>query len=226
MPLKIVMHEVVCPKCGGKTVVKKGMQKTRFGMVQTYLCNKCKRFFRNKPLPYSKYHPRIIYHALNHYNIGCSLQKTSSLVNKQFKVKTGKSTIHLWVTKYRSLCPILSVRDQYKDAGDVVFKKRFEHENLPYEFMYHRYKLHRNAGRRFPGLVKYICGFEHGCPDEFFKIGERCSKPKFTVDVNFSSRVNLACRMAGFAVLAKRNNRERHSLVEKFMLINYTATVA
>lgn len=220
------MNEVVCPKCGCKTVVKKGMRKTRFDMVQIYFCKRCKRFFRNRSLPYSKYHPRIIYHALNHYNTGCSLQKTSSLVNKQFKAKIGKTTIHSWVTKYQSLCPIMSVRNQYKDEGEVIFKKRFEHENLAYEFMYHRYKLHRNAGRRFPGLVKYIRGFDHGCPDEFFEIGERCSKPKFKVDVKVRAQVNLACRMADFAVLAKRSNRERHSLVENFMLINDTATVA
>lgn len=224
--LKIVMDKIICPHCKGKTVVKKGIRKTRFGMVQRYLCKSCSRYFADKPLPRCTYHPRIIYHALNHYNMGCSLQKTRSLVNKQFKINVGKTTIHSWITKYQSICPILSIREQYKDAEDVIFKKRFEHENLSYEFMYHQYKLQRYASRRFPGLFKYICGFESGCPDEFFEIGERCSKPKFKVDVKVRAHVNLACRMADFAVLAKRNNRERHSLVENFMLINDTATVA
>jgi transposase-like protein len=220
------MNEIVCPKCKSKNVIKKGIRKTRFGLVQIYQCKKCIRLFRNKSLPYITYHPRIIYQALNHYNLGFSLQKTSSLINKQFKVKTSKTTIHSWVKKYQSLCPIVSFRNQYKNSGDVVFKKSFKHENLPYEFIYHKYKLHRYAARRFPALVSYIRGFEQGCPDEFFEIGERCSQPKFKVDVKVKSQVNLACRMADFAVCAKRNNRDRHSLVENFMIINDTATIA
>ena len=32
--------------------------------------------------------------------------------------------------------------------------------------------------------------------------------------------------MAAFAISARRNNRERHNLVEKFMLVNDTATIA
>ena len=45
MLLKIVMHEVVCPKCEGKTSVKKGIRKTRFEMVQRYLCKHCSIYF-------------------------------------------------------------------------------------------------------------------------------------------------------------------------------------
>jgi len=221
-----MMNEIVCPKCNSKNVIKKGKRKTRFGLVQLYQCKKCASLFRDKSLPYTTYHPRIIYQALNHYNLGFSLKKTSNLINKQFKIKTSKTTIHSWVKKYKSLCPILSFRNLYKNSIDVVFKKSFNHENLPYEFIYHRYKLKKYALKSFTGLVSYIQGFENGCPDEFFEIGERCSKPRFKVDVKLKSQVNLACHMADFSVNAKRNNRERHSLVENFMIINDTATVA
>ena len=39
-------------------------------------------------------------------------------------------------------------------------------------------------------------------------------------------RKNLACDLAGFAVNAARTNHQRHKVVETFMLVNDTATVA
>ena len=170
--------------------------------------------------------PKIIYHALNFYHLGYNLRQTSKQVNRKFKVKTSKSTIYYWTSKYKDFCPIYSMRNSFSRDDDVLFTKRFEHENLDYLFMYHKYKLYALACEDFQGLANYIKSFERGCPDVFFEVGERCSKPIFRVQANASRKMNLACKMAAFALQACRKNLERHKLVEKFMLINDKATIA
>ncbi len=114
----------------------------------------------------------------------------------------------------------------YEEYKDVLFTKQFEHENLDYLFIYHKYKLDALTGNSFAGLARYITNFEKGCPDVFFKVGQRCSKPIFDVKVEAKKQVNLACRMTRFAVNAARKNIHRHKIVEEFMIINDAATIA
>jgi len=223
------MNDVHCPSCSSSRVIKKGRRTTCFEKVQLYRCNSCGKHFAKRPMKYVSYPPLVIYTSLIFYHLGHTLDETRKQVNKQFKVNTGKTTIYSWVKRYQDLCPISRLRERMLDEGtadDVVFTKQFDHENLEYLFLYHKYKLGALASQRFPGLAEYIIRFENGCPDAFFKFGERCSQPLFQVNVKPRSGVNLACKMARFAVSARRNNRERHRLVEWFMLVNDTATVA
>ncbi len=217
---------VKCPRCGSKHVIKRGKRKEHFGILQVYQCKDCERRFVMKSLKHKMYLTKVIYSAINYYNLGHSLDEVSKLVNKNFKVKTSKSTIHLWITEFQSLSPISSLKNNFFGHDEVLFTKRFDHENLEYVFMYHKYKLGAFLSKRFPELMAYITRFEEGCPEVFFEIGERCSQPRFRVNVRVRKTVNLACKMASFAVLAAKDNRERHELVEQFMIINDKATVA
>lgn len=215
-----------CLKCGSKNVIRKGKRKTRYGVRQRHLCKDCGKMFTDSVIQHKIYSPRVIFNAINHYNVGCNVREVSKRINKTFKVKTSKSIVHSWIHEFRNLCPISTVRDSFSEYKDVVFSKSFEHENLDYEFMYHKYKLDSLAKRQFPGLFRYIKRFEKGCPNVFFEVGERCSKPKFEAKVKATKRRNLACKMVEFAAKAARNNYERHDLVERFMLINDKATIA
>ena len=217
---------MICPWCESKNVIKKGKRKTRYKLEQMYYCKTCRKRFVDRYLKHKMYPTRVVYHALNYYNLGFTLDETSRLVNKKYKVKTSKTTIYSWMNKFQNLCPISKVRDSFSSYENVLFTKRFEHENLDYEFMYHKYKLDAFVKKRFPGLTDYILRFEKGCPDVFFEVGERCSKPNFEAEAEVRKVSNLACRMAVFAVQAARDNRERHKLVETFMIINDMATIA
>jgi len=215
-----------CPNCKSKNIIKRGRRKGKFGSEQLYYCKDCGRRFAGRSLEYKMYPARVIFNALNYYNLGCNLNESSRLVNKKYKVKTGKSTIYDWVNEFQDLCPISTVRNSFSSYGDVLFTKRFEHENLDYEFMYHKYKLDVFVRKRFPGLADYIIRFEKGCPDVFFEVGERCSKPSFEAEAEVKKSSNLACKMASFAVQAATSNLEKHKLVERFMIVNDKATVA
>jgi len=220
------MKTIKCPRCGSKHVIKKGRRKQHFEIIQIYQCKECERRFVMKPLEHKMYPTKVIYNAINYYNLGYSLNEVSKLVNKNFKLKTGKSTVHLWIKEFQSLSPISYLRNNFSNYDNVLCTKRFEHENLEYVFMYHKYKLDAFVRERFPDLADYIVRFEERCPDVFFEIGERCSRPRFSVDIRVRKTVNLACKMASFAVQAARDNRERHELIERFMIINDKATVA
>ncbi|MCK4364829.1 MAG: IS1 family transposase [Thermoplasmatales archaeon] len=220
------VFNIKCLKCGSKHVVKRGKRKRNFGSVQAYYCKECGRSFVDKTFQHRTYPIRIVFNALNYYNLGYSLDETSKILNKKFKVRTCKTTVYYWIKKFQRFSPISSLRNNFLNYDDVLFTKRFEHENLEYEFMYHKYKLDTFVRGKFPGLADYIVRFEGGCPDVFFEIGERCSQPRFMVDVHVTSKKNLACMLAGFAVLTAKDNRERHNLVEELMVINDKATVA
>ena len=132
---------VRCPNCNSKCVVKRGKRKGKFGSKQRYYCKECKIWFVERGLRYKIYPPWIIYNALNYYNLGQNLRDVSRQVNKAFRVKTSKSTIHSWLHEFQNLCPISTVRENFVGYENVLFTKSFEHENLDYEFMYHKYKL-------------------------------------------------------------------------------------
>lgn len=217
---------MICPWCESKALIKKGKRKTRYKLEQVYYCKTCRKRCIDRYLKHRMYPTHVIYHTLNCYNLGFTLEEASRLVNKKYKVNTSKSTVYSWVNEFRSLCPILGWRDDFSGTGDVLFTKRFAHENLDYTFMYHTYKLDVLTRKHFPSLFRYITRFEKGCPDVFFQVGARCSKPSFEAEVQVRNVSNLACMMAGFGAQATEDNRERHKLVETFMVINDKATIA
>ena len=215
-----------CPNCGSKKVVKRGKRRGIYCSVQVYRCKECKTTFSDKKFKHKTYPGRIVYNALNYYNLGHTLDETRKFLNKRYKIMISKTTIYSWLKTYEDICPISVIRDKFSDFETVLFTKKFEHENLDYVFLYHKYKLDLFAKNSFLGLNNYITSFEGGCPDAFFEVGQRCSQPIFETKIKAKKRVNLACKMASFAVQARRINRERHDLVENFMIINDKATVA
>jgi transposase-like protein len=220
------MNDTKCPYCGKKYVVKRGLRKSRFGKKQLYFCKLCRRKFVDRSFRHRTYSPRVIYHSLISYNLGNTLEQTSKLVNRRFKVRTSPSTIHTWIKEFRQLCPISAARKQFLNGiEEPLVSSTFIHQELEYRFLCHLGKL-RAAETSFPSLAGYVRQFEKGCPDAFFKAGSRCSQPIFTVRAPVRKERNLACEMAGFAVKAARTNYERHGLVENFFLASDLATIA
>jgi hypothetical protein len=190
---------MACPYCNSESIIKKGVRHLKFETAQMYFCKSCGRYFSSKKIPQRMYAPSIIIATLNLYDQGYSLDKTRLKINKSFKVKLGKSTIHSWIRSYAEFCPIHYVRDQFLPGADVLFRKHFDHENLDYEFIYHSYKLETKVKNNFSKLYAYIKRFEKGCPKEFFEIGKRCSQPLFDVRVDVRRSKNLSCKLAEFS---------------------------
>jgi len=217
-----------CPKCNGTQVIKKGIRKTRYKQEQMYYCKTCKKRFIPRKLKDKTYPANVVITAINYYNLGYTIEETSRLINRRFKVKTSKSSVHNWLNEFSDVCSFQKIRKEMLkeyEKGTVVFTNSFEHQGLDYEFKYHKAKLERFASH-FPDLISYLQRFEQGCPNELFEGGKRCSQLKFSVNVKKSRGKNQACRLAKLAMRAAEENRMRHEVVEEFMLINDTATVA
>ena len=78
----------------------------------------------------------------------------------------------------------------------------------------------------FHGLRSYLLWLEKNSPDKYFEGGQRSSTLKKDPQVKPHVFYNKACEMTNIALKTARNNRERHSIVEDFFLINDLSTVA
>jgi transposase-like protein len=218
--------KVKCPKCGGEDVIRKGTRKVKLGIRQFYYCKNCGGSFVNRKLTHKTYNPKIIVNAINSYNLGNTLEEAAKLTNSRFKVNVSKSSVHSWLNEFKNICPYHNLRTEIlkKYGKDIMVTKTFEHNGLNYNFKYHKGKTDILCNHH-PPLAEYLKGFENGCP-EFFENNERCSQLKIDITPKKSGSYNLACKLAGLALKAAGNNKERHTLIENFMLINDSSTIA
>jgi len=185
---------VICPHCHGKDVVRRGISSLKLSSKQVYFCKTCRKKFSTGGLAYKTYSPAVIVAALNQYNLGDTLEETARHVNRRFKVKVSKSTVHLWLHEFADLGNYHRIRDEVlsKFGKDIVVSKEFEHHGLNYNFKYHRGKLGW-LGPEFSGLVRYIKAFEQGAPD-YSQQDERPSQLRIELKVNFETSYNQACK--------------------------------
>ena len=213
-----------CPECKSKNVIKYG----RYGNVQTYCCKDCQKRFRDKGLKEKTYSPHVITSVITQYNLGNTLEESARYVNRRFKVKVSKSSVHAWIKEFADICTYRKLRLQVvkKYLGDIVFAYSFQHSGLTYDFRYHLPKLELLCSS-YPSLTRYLRDMEKRCPSDIFKENKRCSQIKLNaVKFKKQRRYNQACKLAGFALKACNKNTERHNKVEEFMLINDSSTIA
>lgn len=221
--------DVVCGACGGKRVIRKGRRRVKYGRRQLYYCKDCNKGFCGSKLSNKTYGPKVIGNAISEYNLGSTVVEAVKHTNRRFKVKVSKSSVHGWVKEFSDVCTFRGMRDEIVESygkDEMIAGRCFEHKGLSYEFQYHLPKLDVLCGQRFGKLREYIRGFDEGCPKYFGDIENRCSQMNIDISARKERKFNNACRLAGFALKLFRSNRERHSAVERFMLVNDSCTVA
>ena len=221
------MKDVKCPGCGSKHIIKRGKRKTKLGAEQVYYCKGCTKTFVQRGFKNKTYGAKAIVETINLYNLGFTLEETVKAINKRFKIHVTKSSVHRWMKEHRNICTYHKFRKaMVKRYGkDIVVSKGFEYNGLAYNFRYHKGKLGL-LGEGFPALASYIKRFESGCPGFFDSIENRCSKLRIHVAIEKTEGENQASRLVSTALKACSTKKERHSMVEKFMLINDDETVA
>ncbi|MBU4189610.1 MAG: hypothetical protein KJ886_01245 [Candidatus Thermoplasmatota archaeon] len=232
----MMIENIRCPVCNNKKgVIRKGRRKIRFGYRQLYFCKDCGKGFveKDRSMSNKTYNPKVILNAISYYNLGSTLNESAKLTNRRFKINVSKSSVHQWLKDCENICTYHKLRPgmlkSYGKNKNILFSKTFEHKGLAYNFRYHKPKLEKLCqGNSFHSLKEYIGGFEkNGCPAKFFEEGGRCSQLSINVR-NFRRErdYNNACKLVTLALKLCNSNRERHSVVEKFMLINDSSTVA
>ncbi len=155
------------------------------GKRQFFFCRDCKKTFSGSKFLYKTYGPKIIVNAVTYYNLGNSLKESAKLINKRFKVKVSKSSISYWLKEIKGFASYSKIRNKIPKnyRKKVLFNKVFEHNNLNYNFRYHKIKS-KIFFKKFPSLISYIKKFEEGCPRFFDKIESRCSQEKIKIYFN------------------------------------------
>jgi len=214
---------VRCPDCNGKNIVRYGW----YGSEQIFYCNNCRRKFKNRGLKNKTYSPMVITSNITCYNLGNTLEESAKSVNKRFKIKVSKSSVHSWVKEFSDICTYWKLRPEvvkkYKDK--IVHAFSFQHSGLTYNFRYHLPKVELLCNK-YPSLIQYLRDMEKRCPSDLFKEDERCSQLLVDVKIKKEGVHNQACKLAGFVLTACTRNIERHEMVENFMLINDSSTIA
>ena len=212
-----------CPHCNGKNIIKYG----RTSGEQAYYCKDCRKKFTKQGLKNKMYKPQVITSIITQYNLGNTLEESAKIVNKRFKVKISKSSVHSWIKEFSDICSYNKLRPRIikKYTGNIIHAFSFQHSGLTYNFQFHLPKLEMLSSK-YPSLMQYLKNMKTRCPSDIFKENERCSQIKLNVSIKKHGRYNQACKLAAFALKACNKNKERHNKVEEFMLINDSSTIA
>jgi len=224
-------EKINCKYCGSGNVVKKGKRKTKLALKQIYKCKDCGKKFISEQ--WNKTYPvKVVMQAVSRYNLGYSLEKTSRLVSKNYKVKVSPKTIHSWIKEFKKICSYDRIRKKSISLfkpDKVILKKVFEHQQ-PYKFQYHKAKAEFFINEYFSGLRGYLENIVEDCPDGLFNNSSRGSAVELA-DVDFGKvgigkRENYACKLAKLSLGMADDKRKRHDILQSFMLINDSCTVA
>lgn len=219
--------EKSCPFCQGKAVVKAGQRLKREGRVQKYYCKNCKKYFCSSSLPHKTYPPQVILNGITFYNLGYKLDVAHKKLGSQFKQSVPKSTFHSWIKQYEDICTFTKYRRKFSFTPKEIIKEKVFQHHQEYAFKMHRLKINILA-KKFPEVRKYLWRIQQNCPNEIFAQGLRCSD--FIIPDIYLKRIktknNNAVALTKLALLLAKRNKDRHSVVQDFMLINDTATIA
>jgi transposase-like protein len=231
---KIITH---CPYCQGPNIVKSGVRKKKHETVQIYYCKNCDKKFTSSITKNRTYPLRVILEAINGYNSFKTMEESAKLVNEKYGLSISSQNISSWMKGFKEYLPILRMRDyisQKYDKKDIFVEAHLFHGQI-YDFLYHRAKTDCVIDeffkhQKFKPLQKFLEIIDTECPHQIFKDSpKRASEYKniFNMDqVKITPRPNFACKTAKFVLQTVVNNKLRHEVLQKFMLLNDSVTVA
>ena len=236
-----------CPFCGSKAI-RKGIRKNKHRIIQKYFCKTCKRFFTDQPLLQSSktYNLKTILNSISNYNLGKPLRKQS----------IPKSTIHNWIKNINLPMHRLRrqiTKNPIKKQRFIHHKQPFlyQYHKLKLQFAKKFPKLinylrtlnkilpsFENTDRisqisKLKEIPTTLARARRGLPPSGCRVGRRPSEAndvvgisEFKTNTNLIQKQNYTTKLANIALQITNNNKERHNIIENFMLINDTATIA
>ena len=223
-----------CPYCSSKKIVRRGVRKKKLEEVQLYLCNDCSKTFTSQRVKGKKFPLKTIIDGLSYYNMGYTREESCGFLKEHYGLDVQPATISAWLEEFSKLCTYSRMREFGKKLytpNQIIQSVTLFHRQV-YRYRYHRAKAElclqefRNA--RLAPLKDYLEAVMAECPHQLFKEGGRASdNAKFDLSqLIVNERFNFAVRLAQLVLQAVNNNRERHEILQKFMLANDSVTVA
>jgi hypothetical protein len=134
-------------------------------------------------------------------------------------------TILRWAKSLGS--SFLRLRDglvlKYEKNVPAVTSRAFIHSGQAYGFMLHNWKLREFCHQE--GLREYLSGLGPWI-DGYFASGSRCSELRNIEHVETVEKRNFLCDAAARILSACDELRERHSVLEEYLVFNDSSTIA
>jgi len=251
-------HIQGCKFCSSKNIIKKGKRKNKLEEIQILQCKNCKKRFTIGEIKSKTYPAKIILNSISKYNLGYSQQQTSKIISQKFKIKVPQRTISEWVNQYKPLTTFNKLRKKAKklfSPEELIEKREFLHNNLPYTFQYHKAKLELlfkdikynnqfiNQSKYYEPIKSYLEKIPTDkFPHHIFKQKQssdaviaqknknkeqRASQLKFNhLKINHLTKTNLANKLTSLALNLSKTNKDRHNAIQNFFLVNDSTTIA
>lgn len=226
-----------CPYCQGTKIVKKGRRKKKMEEIQVYFCNHCQKKFTPQITKGRTYPLRIILEVITLHN---RLKPTAEIV-KKIKEKYGynlsEQSVLNWAKAYKDYLPFSRMRDfvaRKYNPREIIEEVHLMHGQI-YDFKYHRAKTDAILDQDFKHyklrqIKEFLELVGAECPHNIFRQSKnRASEYRnfFDIDeVKIVNKDNTARRIVRFVNQAIANNKLRHEILQEFMLVNDSVTVA
>lgn len=234
-----------CPYCDSKDFVKRGTRKNKHQEVQLYACRnlECGRTFTSRNIKGRQFPWPVILDAISYHNLGYTFPQVAKILESKTGFTPAAETVASWYEEYKPLCRferlrpyamkiLQSWRSKSKEKFDMVETTTLAHRQL-YRFRYHRPKLlltlEEYKNRNFGRLMEFLDAISTETPHQYFSEGERMSeiKSKFDkTDMLVKGKENFANQFAKFILQGVPNNKDRHEVLQRFMIANDSVTVA
>lgn len=236
-PIRNSRDAEICPYCLSTNFVKRGTRKNVNQIVQLYLCKNegCERTFTAQDIKGKHFPLHIIIESMSYYNLGFSLEETCRIIKKKFGVASESATLSDWVNEYKPLCRYERLRSfamKLCKPKDTIEVTTMAHRQL-YRFRYHKPKtflmLQEFKNYKLNALKSYLDNVSSETPHQYFEKGERMSeiRSKFDkADMIVRSKFNFANRLTAFVLQSITDNKQRHEILQRFMIANDSCTVA
>lgn len=250
--MNIEIDEIKCPVCTSQNIKKSGIKKNKLLQFQKYFCINCEKTFVLKPnFSIGKTYPlNIILNSVSLYNKGFSQNEVIKELARKFKIKPSQKTVSNWINEFKNICTFNNLREKaikLFNPNEMVYERKFEHNNLPYKFQVHRAKIRLLfKDKRYNNKFSQISKFEkpvinylrkiltNKFPHHIFhgkEIGqdnlERSSQLIFeTLSFSKIEKNNLANKLTKLSLNLAKNNKQRHEVIQDFIITNDSSTIA
>jgi PD-(D/E)XK nuclease superfamily len=224
-----------CPRCRAKDVIKKGTRKTRHEQRQRWGCNHCGHTFTNLVTKHSPYLVKVIMEEIGRYNLGYSASQTVKYLKRRFGISVPGKTFRLWYAAHKPICTYRTIRDQIKRLiePDGLMEKYYLQHRQVYVYTLHYGKLDLlftyPYHRSYEPLRDYLASVtRRNFPHHLFTPDDPVRSSTYPVRLSaaVTRKENYATKLAALALQIAPSNKKRHETLQRFMLLNNSATIA
>ena len=225
-----------CPRCRAKAVIKKGRRKTRHEARQRWGCTRCGHTFTNLGTKHSPYPVKVIMEAIGRYNLGYSARETVRYLNHRFHITVPEKTFRLWYTAHKPICTYHTIRPQIarRFEPEGLLEKHYLQHRQVYLYTLHHGKLDHLFSFRYHRSYVPVRDYrvtDVPSPDFLHDLftrddRQRSSQYPLILQAEVIRKDNYATNLAALALQIAPSNIKRHETLQRFMLLNDSATIA